>query len=130
MTAAAPPLTALQNAYFVGGMLFPLSSAPLYLFVPSGTVKFFGGKPTPSAAFWCSLAAGGDILFAYLCYTAWRSKSLEVRKLVFRANAIFRIFHFGGFLFHHLFTEPHPAGYGVGYAVAMTLGLLAGFVWG
>lgn len=125
----APPLTALQKLFFGAGWLLPLPSILLYVTVPSGTVAYFGGKPTPSASFWCSLAASGDAVVSVLCFAALRSKSLEVRKLVLRSNVVYSFFHFGAFWYHHTYTEPHPKG-GYGYPVAMALSVAACAKWG
>lgn len=121
------PLTTAKKAYFGSLAITPLPSILLYVLSPAGTVKFFGGVPSPSSRFWCSIAASGDALVSYLAWYVLLSGgvSREIEKLVVRGTAIYAMFHFGGFFFWHLRgEEPHPMG------PAMYVGGLAGSLAG
>ena len=104
-------LTRLQRLYFWAGVLLPLPSICLYVFSPSGTVKHFGGTSSPSADFWCTLAASGDAWVSIMFYSVLKNPSnLVLRQSVLWGNAIYSLFHFGGFLRAHYKMEPHPSG--------------------
>lgn len=52
--------------YFLCTMVLTSMSVFLYVFLPDGTAKFFGGQPTPTTNFWVTIAGGGDSLVAFL----------------------------------------------------------------
>jgi len=123
-------LTNFQRAYFWAGMLLPLPSIALYVIVPAGTVEHFGGTPTPTAQFWCTLAATGDAMFSANCWSVLsHSTNVELRKSLLWVNAIYASFHFGGYLSAHCMFEPHPGGPGL-YIFGLVTTWLAYFVWG
>jgi len=74
------------------------ASVPLYMLVPVGAVKNFGGDSSPTALFWCQLVGGGDALMAYLMGWAFFTRSAEVRRNCLRGLGVYCVFHFVGFL--------------------------------
>jgi hypothetical protein len=123
-------LTTLQSIFFWSGFLLPIPSIILYVFFTEGTIEFFGGTPSPTALFWCSIAASGDAAVSVLCWCVLRNpKELVLRKSVLLSMAIYSIFHFGGFLKAHYLYEPQPNG-PVGYIISILLFWAAYFAWG
>lgn len=74
-------------------------------------MEYFGGMPTPTSEFWCTIAASADVMFSALCWTVLAyPTNVELRKSVLWVNALYALFHFGGFLRAHYMFEPHPHG--------------------
>jgi hypothetical protein len=110
-TSPAADLTTLQRLYFWLGALAPIPSILLYVIVPGGTVEFFGGTSSPSADFWCSIAASGDAVVVALCWCVLKNPNdMVLRQSVLWTNAIYSLFHFGGFARAHYMMEPQPMG--------------------
>jgi hypothetical protein len=123
-------LTLPQKIFFWMGFVLPIPSILLYEFLTKGTVEYFGGTPSPTAMFWCSIAASGDAMVSTMCFTVLRNPSnVGLRQSVLLGMAVYSIFHFGGFLKAHYLYEPHPGG-PVGYIVSIILTWVAYFVWG
>ncbi len=120
----------LLTFFFLMGAVLPLPSILLYVLVPSGTVEFFNGQPTPTSAFWCSLTASGDATVSFLCFCALLTKSTEVHVLVVRSMAVYSIFHFGAFWFWHHHGDSHPPAVASGYPVSIVISLAAAAWWG
>jgi len=97
-------------------------STCLYLFVPAGTVAFFGGVATPSATFWCSTAATGDAVSAAWCATALCKNTPEGYREAARGLMVFSVVHLGAFARGHYFIEAHKGG-GEGYVLGLVVGL-------
>ena len=119
-------LSGWQKFYCGFGAAMALSSVPMYLLRPDGAVKHFGGKPSPAemptAAFWCRLAAAGDVLIAYINIAAIRADDRETLKRVLWTNALYSLFHVGAFAAGHFLTnDKHPAGNVVGYGVTFAI---------
>jgi hypothetical protein len=123
-------LTRLQRIFFWLGFLAPIPSIILYVFLTEGTVEYFGGTPSPTALFWCSIAASGDSIVSAMSYSVLKyPRNMELRRSVLWGMAVYSIFHFGGFLRAHYTHEPHPAG-PVGYFLAIITTWAAYFAWG
>ena len=123
-------LTKMQRIYFWFGVLLPLPSIALYVLVPEGTVEHFGGTPSPTSRFWCTIAASGDAMFSVLCWAVLsHPNNLELRQSVLFGNAVYSVFHFGGFLRAHFLTEPHPRGPTL-YIFGLVTAWLAYIAWG
>jgi hypothetical protein len=122
-----------ELAFFRGCLLAAIvvdvSSSCLYLFLPAGTVVFFGGVPTPSAIFWCSTAATGDAVSALWCATALRRHTPSGYRDAARGLLLFTIVHLGAFARGHYAIEPHPGG-GAAYVLWMLVGCLIGLWFG
>jgi hypothetical protein len=97
-------------------------STCLYLFLPAGTVAFFGGVATPSATFWCSTAATGDAVSAAWCATALRNNTPAGYRDAARGLLVFSIVHLGAFARGHYLIEAHKGG-GAGYVLCLIVGL-------
>jgi hypothetical protein len=67
------------DRYFLLNSFLPGISVIGYLGFPEGTIRYFGGQPTPTAAAWCRIMGAGDALIAYMSYYASQSKSKEVK---------------------------------------------------
>ena len=100
-------------------------SSCLYLFVPAGTVAYFGGIATPSATFWCSTAATGDAVSALWCATALRNNTPAGYRDAARGLMLFSVVHLGAFARGHFLIEPHAGG-GAVYVLGVLLGLAVG----
>ncbi len=123
-------LTPLQKAFFWAGFLLPLPSICLHLFLPGGTVEYFGGNPSPVAKFWCSLTASGDAAISVICWFVLSNpKNLALRRAALSALAIYSLLHFGLFAKAHFTVAPVPAG-PVGYVLAVVLSCAAYWFWG
>jgi len=118
----------LFNAICVFGGVAALGSSLIYLFVPDGTVKFFGGIPTPTTNTWIPVVAAGDILCAYLLFEAARTSSAEVKRLGVRGLGLYMAFHLGAFVRGHLYSEPQPLQMLAIYA-SMALGTVPFVLW-
>ena len=116
------------NSICVFGGVAALGSSLLYLFVPDGTVKFFGGVPTPTTNTWIPVVAAGDILCAYLLFEAARTSSAEVKRLGVRGLGLYMAFHLGAFVRGHLYSEPQPPHMLAIYA-SMALGTIPFVLW-
>jgi hypothetical protein len=112
-------------------LLLPIPSVFAYVLVPNGVVKYFGGTPSKSAAFWCATGAGsGDALVAMMCGYALLGKGGdEFKKIAIQGFGLYSILHFGGFWWHHTFGDPHPQG-PAQYILLLTLALAAAIRWG
>lgn len=129
--AASPGLSLMQKIYLWVGFLTPIPSIALYVLVPGGTVKHFGGQISNSSKFWCSLTASGDAVIAYLMLTGIldKGKNPWLFKLIVRSSFLYSIFHFGGFWYWHTFGEKHPQGAAM-YPTALAMCLAALIAWG
>mmetsp|Transcript_8882 Transcript_8882/g.20361 ORF Transcript_8882/g.20361 Transcript_8882/m.20361 type:complete len:135 (-) Transcript_8882:1807-2211(-) len=103
-------------------------SVPLYLFVPHGTVKHFGGEVSGTAAMWCTTVAAGDALCSYLSYHGIRAKTTEAKRLCIRSVGIYALLHMGIFHYGHTVLDPQPNKWQHIPAVAMSLAALC--YWG
>ena len=123
-------LTALQRAFFWCGFLIPLPSICLSLFLPGGTVEYFGGNPTSTAKFWCSLTASGDIVISILCWFVLSNpKNLPLRRAVLTALAFYALLYFGMIAKAHFTVDPVPGG-PVPYILGVLVTWAAFAVWG
>ena len=123
-------LTDLQKVYFWLGFLGPMPSIALYVCLPAGTVEYFGGTPSPTAIFWCTIAASGDAIFSAMSWAVLsHPTNLVLRQSVLWANALYSVFHFGGFLRAHFTMEPHPHGL-YGYMISVIISWAAYLAWG
>jgi hypothetical protein len=104
-------------------------SSCLYLFLPAGTVAFFGGIATPSATFWCSTAATGDAVSALWCATALQKHTASGYREAARGLLMFSTIHLGAFARAHYFIEPHPGG-GATYILGILFGCAFGWWFG
>ena len=136
-TASKPcvPLTTGQKAYLGVSAFLALSSVPMCLARPGGTVTHFGGRPSPAeaptAAFWCRLAAAGDALIGLLCIEAYRANDKAIMQRTLWTNALYSVFHVGAFAAGHFLTdEKHPAGNLVGYAISAAVVPALLWKWG
>ena len=110
-------------------MILPWFSSLLYLFVPDGTIRYFGGIPTPSGEFWVQVVASGDIVIGFLALSGLKTRNSEVLKLIFRAICVYNIFHISTFWYNHTFREPHPSG-STFYIVLSIISVIACGWWG
>lgn len=123
-------LTTLQRIYFWCGFILPIPSILLYVFLTEGTIEHFGGTPSPTALFWCSIAASGDAVISVMCWCVLRNPSnVVLRQSVLMAFAVYSVFHFGGFLKAHYMYEPHPSGPFL-YIFSIVTSWAAYFAWG
>jgi hypothetical protein len=126
----------LINLYFLSAAILPGISVFLYLCVPVGTVKLFGGdisaKATRDAAqLWVRTTSNGDILVSILNGLAlFKPSDWHFRQTVIRVCSFSNLVHFGCFLYHHYFVQPHPLGLTIMYWFAIALTLLSGLGWG
>jgi len=120
----------LLTVFFLLGAFGPLPSIILFVFMPGGTVEFFNGQSSPTANFWCSANASADATISFLCFSALLTRSVEVKKLVLRAFAIYAVFHWGAFWWWSMHGDPHPAAIAIGYPISITISLAAMIYWG
>lgn len=121
----------LLNAIFIFGGITSFLSSLLYLFLPDGTVIYFGGVPSPSTNTWVPIVAAGDILCAFLLFAAARSDSAEVKRLVVLSLGVYMIFHLGAFVRGHFFSGvPQPTHVLATYCAMGTLTLPIVLWWG
>ena len=116
---------AFIRAWLLLAIAIDIVSSCLYLFLPAGTVVYFGGVATPSATFWCSTAATGDAVSALWCATALQKHTASGYREAARGLLMFSLIHLGAFARAHYFIEPHPGG-----GAAYILGILFGCVFG
>ncbi|CAM4929459.1 unnamed protein product [Rotaria socialis] len=108
----------------------------IYLFVPVGTVKVFGGnisdKSTRDAAkLWVLTTSNGDIIVSILNIIAlFKSSDWYFRQAVIRVCSFSNFIHFGCFLYHHYFVQPHHIAFVILYWGAISITLLSGLGWG
>lgn len=122
----------LQTYYLICGSTAGFSSI-LYIFSPSGTIKYFGGIPSSSNQLWTQLTSAGDLLISYLCYVGYKnskSSNTELQSIIIRGMTVYSLFHFGLFLNHHLRVQKHPHGGLFLYAGSLACALGALFKWG
>jgi hypothetical protein len=105
-----------------------VASSCLYLFVPAGTVAYFGGAPTPTATFWCTTAAMGDAVSALWCYTALRANTACALRDAARGLLLFALVHMGAFVRGNYLIEPLTGG--ASYVVALLAGVALGSWFG
>ena len=117
-----------KKAYLWMGVITPIPSILMYVLMPGGTVKHFNGAVTNTSKFWCSVAASGDSVIAYLCAVALIKKSDEFDKIVVRGNFVYSIFHVGAFWYWHLHGEKHPSA--VMYPLGLGVAVAALLAWG
>jgi hypothetical protein len=121
----------LLNAFFLAGAVLPLPSIFLYVFLSTGTVEYFNGTPSATAAFWCSTNAAADATIAFLCWNALLTTRVEIKVLVLRAFAIYAVFHWGAFWYWSDHGDnPHPALLLSVYPFAILTSLVACLWWG
>ena len=94
----------LMNAVGAGLSVF------LYLIVPAGSVKFFGGDQTSlSAASWCSIVGAGDLLVSFLAFVALLlrlTRHASVMMIVAMIGiGLYSVFHSGAYLYSHLYRS-------------------------
>jgi hypothetical protein len=122
----------LMNAWMVTCVLAATPSVMLYALRPSAAVQNFGGTPSKSATFWCSLTAGGDAVISFLFVNALLGRGGdECRKIAIQANAFYCVFHMGGFWWHHTHGDPHPGrAPAATYIGSLAIALAAVLRWG
>ena len=120
---------AFLRAWLFAAIAIDAVSSCLYLFLPAGTVAYFGGVATPSATFWCSTAATGDAVSALWCATALRRHTASGYREAARGLLLFAVIHLGAFARAHYFIEPHPGG-GASYIFGILFGILFGWWFG
>ena len=120
---------AFLRAWLFAAIAIDAVSSCLYLFLPAGTVAYFGGVATPSATFWCSTAATGDAVSALWCATALRQHTASGYREAARGLLLFAVSHLGAFARAHYFIEPHPGG-GVTYIFGILFGCVFGWWFG
>ena len=103
-------------------------STCLYLFLPAGTVVYFGGVASPTATFWCTTAATGDSVSALWCLSALRANSARELRDAARGLLLFSVVHLGAFVHGHYFIERLTGG--ASYAGAMLAGMALGTWFG
>jgi hypothetical protein len=123
--------TGMQKAYLWMNFVLPLPSIVMYLFSPGGTVKHFGGEVTNSSKFWCSIAASGDAVIAYLMLMGIldKGRNKELFKLIVRSTTVYSLFHVGGFWYWHLYGDQHPQGSAM-YPIGLAVAAAAFVAWG
>lgn len=97
----------IWNSYFGVNLLGAGASVFLYLLVPAGTVKSFGGSVNnESAASWCSIVAAGDALVSFLAAVALRYRTPEsssdhtrIRALALTGIGLYCALHGGAFIY-------------------------------
>lgn len=109
-------------------VILPWLSSLLYIFFPDETMKYFGGIPTSSAAFWVQVVASGDVLIGFLALVGLRTRNTEVLKLVLQAIAVYNIFHMCTFWYDHTFRKTHPRG-PISYIILLVISLIACGWW-
>ena len=117
------------DAWLALGGVLAAASVPLYVFLPSGSIRNFGGTPSPTACMWVQTVAAGDALVAFLAWEALRSGSVETKRLAARAIGVYNLLHMGSFINGHLNHVPSPQGLGVPVA-SLILGSAASAYWG
>ena len=120
---------AIFRAWLYAAIAIDVVSSCLYLFVPAGTVAYFGGVATPSATFWCSTAATGDAVSALWCATALRNNTPAGYRDAARGMLLFAVIHLGAFARGHFMIEPHPGG-GASYVLGILVGVAFGYWFG
>ena len=120
---------AVCQAWLLLAIAIDVVSSCLYLFLPAGTVVFFGGIATPSATFWCSTAATGDAVSALWCATALQKHTASGYREAARGLLAFSLVHLGAFARAHYFIEPHPGG-GAQYILGLLLACVLGWWFG
>jgi hypothetical protein len=126
----------LINFYFLCTCILPGISVLLYLFVPVNTVKFFGGNISDqstrdAAQLWVRTTSNGDILVSLLSgITFFKQSDWHFQQIVIRVSSISNFVHFGCFLYHHYFVQPHHIPLVIMYWSAIFLTLLTGLGWG
>ncbi|CAF3627186.1 unnamed protein product [Rotaria sp. Silwood1] len=122
-------MPSVRTIYLWLTVVLPWFSSLLYLLVPGGTIKYFGGVPTPSAKFWVQVVASGDIVIGFLALAGLKTRNSQVLQLIFQAIGVYNIFHMSTFWFNHLFREAHPAGPSF-YISALIISSIACGYWG
>jgi hypothetical protein len=120
----------LLKLFLLLGAFGPLPSIVLYVFFPTGTVLFFNGEPSQTAAFWCSTAASADATISFLCFSALMTNSMEVKQVVLRAFGVYAVFHFGAFWWWSNHADQHPEALANGYPISIAVSLAAAIWWG
>jgi len=120
---------AFLRAWLFAAIAIDAVSSCLYLFLPAGTVAYFGGVASPSATFWCSTAATGDAVSALWCATALRQHTASGYREAARGLLLFAVIHLGAFARAHYFIEPHPGG-GASYIFGILFGCVFGWWFG
>lgn len=119
----------LLNVFLLFGAIGPLPSIILYVFLPYDTVDFFNGKPSDTAAFWCSVNASADAVISFLCFNALLTHSVEVKVLVLRSFAVYAVFHWGAFWWWTNHGDTHPSFMASGYPVSIAISIAAMVYW-
>mmetsp|Transcript_27214 Transcript_27214/g.55536 ORF Transcript_27214/g.55536 Transcript_27214/m.55536 type:complete len:136 (-) Transcript_27214:130-537(-) len=120
----------MLKLFFLVGAILPLPGISLYVFEPGGTVEFFNGQQNSTTNFWCTLAASGDAVVSFLCFSALMTSSSEVNVLVVRALAVYSVFHFGSFYYWHHHGDKHPDFMVGGYPASIAISFAALLWWG
>ena len=120
---------AVFRSLLAAAIAIDVVSSCLYLFVPAGTVTYFGGVATPSATFWCSTAATGDAVSALWCATALRNNTPAGYRDAARGLMLFSVVHLGAFARGHFLIEPHAGG-GAVYVLGVLAGIAVGWWFG
>jgi hypothetical protein len=111
----------------------PVPSILLYALVPSGTVEYFNGTPSTTAAFWCSTNAAMDATIVFLCWYALFAPpphQAAIQVLVVRTFAVYAVFHWGAFWYWSHHGDAHPAYLRTSYPVSILISLAACLWWG
>jgi hypothetical protein len=124
----------LLTAYLWCGAVGPVPSILLYAIVPSGTVEYFNGTPSTTAAFWCSTNAATDATIVFLCWYALffapPPHQAAIQVLVVRTFAVYAVFHWGAFWYWSHYGDAHPAYIRTSYPVSILISLAACLWWG
>lgn len=119
----------LIDAYFLFAATLCLVSCYLYFFLPHGTIKFFLGTPSTTAAAWVQIVTAGDVLVAFIFIYAYFAKA-AIKRFAIYCIGVYGFVHFGSFLRAHYFFEPHPAHMVAGYWQSMVMTTAVLFWWG
>lgn len=124
----------LLTLFFLFGWSVWLAAIDRTVFVPAKAalwnISMVCVVPSPTANFWCSVNASADATISFLCFSALLTRSVEVKKLVLRAFAIYAVFHWGACWWWSVHGDQHPAAMAIAYPISITISLVAMLYWG
>ncbi|CAF3439760.1 unnamed protein product [Rotaria socialis] len=84
-----------------------------------------------AAKLWVRTTSNGDIIVSILNIIAlFKSSDWYFRQTVIRVCSFSNFIHFGCFLYHHYFVQPHHIAFVILYCGAISITLLSGLGWG